>query len=328
MSPADRRLFLEQLNTTRLKLFQDELLNQLDDKYTNPEHGNFNDWQHVIESLPEITPSVIDLGQDAPVIGNSNDCAPEVRNSLKEILKALCPWRKGPFDVFGIHIDSEWRSDWKWSRIEPHVKDIKDKLVLDIGCSNGYYALRMQAMGAKLVIGIDPTWLYVFQFLALQKYLKNQQCVFVLPFTLKELPRGLTGFDIVFSMGVLYHHKEPQSHLKQIQELLTEEGQLVLETLIIDDKDTGALTPNGRYANMRNVWIIPSYAQLERWLKESGFVNITLVDLTKTSIKEQRQTEWMTGYSLANALDPKDSSLTIEGYPAPIRASVVAEKSV
>lgn len=328
MSPADRRLFVEQLNSTRLKDSQDELLNQLDYKYANPKHGNFNNWQHVIKSLPEITPSVIDLGLDAPAIGDSNDCTPGVRKSLEENLKALCPWRKGPFNVFGIHINSEWRSDWKWSRIVPHIKDLKDKHVLDIGCSNGYYALRMQAMGARLVMGIDPTWLYVFQFLALQKYLAKSQRVFVLPFSLEELPEVLTGFDTIFSMGVLYHRQQPQTHLNQVHKLLGRDGQFILETLIIEDEDADVLIPNERYANMRNVRIIPSYVLLENWLKESGFINIRLIDKTQTSIKEQRQTEWMTGYSLANALNPDNPSLTVEGYPAPIRAIVIADKTI
>ena len=328
MKLADRSRFIELLKGTRLETFQFELINQIDHKYTNPKHGSFDDWGNLIESLPAVTPSLINLNQSGPIIGERNDCSSETREIIENKLKALSPWRKGPFNVFDIHIDSEWRSDWKWSRIAPHIKDLKHKLVLDIGSSNGYYALRMQAMGASLVIGIDPTWIYVFQFLALQKYLANSQRVFVLPFALQDLPGSLSGFDTIFSMGVLYHQREPQTHFKHIYELLADGGQFILETLIIKDKDADVLIPNKRYANMRNVWMIPSYALLKIWLNESGFTNIQLIDTTKTSIQEQRRTEWMTGHSLADAFDPKDSSLTAEGYPAPIRASVVAEKKV
>ena len=247
-------------------------------------------------------------------------------SSLEEKLKTLSPWRKGPFELFGIHIDAEWRSDRKWSRIASHIS-LKDKLILDIGCSNGYYSLRMQGIGSNLVLGVEPTWLYVFQFFALQKYFAKEQHAFVFPIALEELPASLTGFDAIFSMGVLYHRQDPQEHLKRVYRLLEEGGQLVLETLIIDDDDADVLIPNERYANMRNVWMIPSYALLERWLKESGFENIQLIDTTKTNVEEQRQTEWMTGYSLANALNPDDSSLTIEGYSSPLRAIVIANKT-
>ena len=325
MIPADREQLIDALNNTKLSEIQQELITQLDKRYANPLHGNFKDWQKIIESLPELTPSVINLDQDAPVIGDAGNCSEDLSNLLEEKLKNLCPWRKGPFNVFNIHIDSEWRSDWKWSRIAPHIQ-LKDKLVLDIGCSNGYYALRMQASGAKLVLGIDPTWLYVFQFLALQKYFVKEQRAFVLPFTLEDLPTSITGFDVIFSMGVLYHRHEPQAHLQQVYKMLAEEGQLVLETLIIEDQDADVLIPNERYANMRNVWMIPSIALLETWLEEAGFINFRHIDKTKTTVEEQHQTKWSTGYSLANALNPDDSNLTIEGYPAPLRAIVVAKK--
>ena len=328
MSPSDRELFIELLNSTRLKEFQVELIKQLDNKYTDPKHGNFSEWQQVVKSLPKITPSLIYLDKEAPIIGNSNDCTSEVRQSLEDKLKTLSPWRKGPFKVFGIYIDSEWRSDLKWTRLAPHIKDLNDKLVLDIGCNNGYYALRMQAMGAKFVMGIEPTWLYVFQYLAVQNYLVHEQRAFVLPFALEELPEALTGFDTIFSMGVLYHRQEPLMHINQVHKLLDRGGQFVLETLIIEDKNADVLIPNERYANMRNVWMIPSYALIDQWLKESGFVNIQLIDSTKTTTGEQRQTDWMTGYSLADALNPNDPNLTIEGYPAPLRATVIADKAI
>lgn len=325
MRPADRSQFSELLKNTRLEAFQAEWLVQLDQKYANPKHGDFNDWQKTIDLLPDITPSLIDLAQHAPVIGSSDDCSQETRKDLEEKLKTLSPWRKGPFDLFGIHINSEWRSNRKWSRIAGHIK-LKDKLVLDIGCGNGYYALRMQAMGAKLVVGVDPSWLFVFQFLALQKYLIRSQCAFVLPFALEDLPASLTGFDSIFSMGVLYHRQESHAHLSQAYKLLENGGQLILETLIIEGDEANVLIPNERYANMRNVWMLPSYVLLQRWLQEVGYINIRLIDKTKTTVDEQRQTEWMTGYSLVNALDPDDPSLTIEGYPAPLRAIVLADK--
>lgn len=314
------------LENSGLQDFHLELLQRLEHRYAHPRHRLFDNWQNLIESLPDISPSFIDLDRAAPVIGRPADCTGEHGNLLQQGLKALCPWRKGPFRVFGIDIDAEWRSDWKWSRIAPHLGDLQDRRVLDVGCGNGYYALRMQALGARLVLGVEPMWTYVFQFFALQKYLPAPQRIFVLPLRLEELPDSLSGFDTVVSMGVLYHCRQPRAHLARVFGLLQEGGRLLLETLIIEDRGTEALVPVGRYASMRNVWVIPSYTLLKAWLVESGFVQVRLLDQSRTTVHEQRPTAWMTGHSLVHALDPKGHQQTIEGYPAPLRACVVAEK--
>lgn len=327
MIPPDRTELVSALNSTRLKDIQSEILALLDEKYANPKHGHFKDWQKILQSLPDLTSSSTDLNQETIKVGDSSDISSDQKRLLETQLKELSPWRKGPFNIFGIHIDTEWRSDWKWSRIASHI-ELKDKLVLDIGCGNGYYTLRMQAMGAKLVLGIDPSWHYAFQFHALQKYSSVAQRAFVLPFSFEEMPENSPGFDAIFSMGVLYHRQEPQAHLNQVYAMLDEGGHFVLETLIIDDENADVLIPNERYANMRNVWIIPSTDLLTTWLKESGFVNIKVVDTTMTTIEEQRQTDWMTRFSLEQALNPDDHSLTIEGYQAPLRATVIAEKEI
>lgn len=326
MIPPDRLKLDELLHASRLKYYKKEIFQKLQQKYTNSKHGNFNDWRSKVESLPIINPSYFNLSTDVPVIGHQADCNTEQINQIRLTLMALSPWRKGPFELFGIYIDSEWKSNWKWARIAPYIKDLKHKVVLDIGCGNGYYALRMQSMGAELVIGIDPTWLFVFQFLSIQKYIENIQRTFVLPFSLEEFPEGLAGFDTIFSMGVLYHRKEPMKHLQKVYDMLVQKGQFILETLVITDDSDKELAPTDRYANMRNVWKIPSCIQLKCWLNEVGFSGIEIIDITKTTIDEQRKTEWMKGYSLQEALDPCNFDLTIEGYPAPTRACVIACK--
>ena len=303
-----------------------ELLVRVEHRYAHPRHRHFNDWQHLIESLPDITPSFIDLDRAAPLIGRPADCPTGHGTQLEHGLKALCPWRKGPFSVFGIDIDAEWRSDWKWARIAPHLGDLRNCNVLDIGCGNGYYALRMQGLGARLVLGVEPMWIHMFQFLALHKYLPTPQHIFVLPLRLEELPDTRSGFDVVFSMGVLYHSRQPQAHLARMFEFLHEGGRLFLETLIVEHQGAEELIPVDRYASMRNVWVIPSYTLLKAWLVKSGFVRIRLLDQSRTTVHEQRPTAWMTGHSLVHALDPNDPQHTIEGYPAPLRACIVAEK--
>jgi tRNA (mo5U34)-methyltransferase len=231
---------------------------------------------------------------------------------------------QGPFDLFGVHVDTEWRSDWKWSRVAPHL-DLKGKRILDVGCGNGYYMWRMLGAGADSVIGVDPNWLFFCQFQAVQRYLQ-QEAAWHLPFPFEDLPPNLEGFDTVFSMGVFYHRRSPIEHLLALKDCLVKGGELVLETLVIEGDSNQVLVPEDRYAQMRNVWFLPSVPALERWLRRAGFSDVRCVDVSVTTVEEQRATEWMKYQSLSDFLDPNDHSKTIEGLPAPMRAVIVAKK--
>jgi len=246
-----------------------------------------------------------------------------LKSPLHSQLKALHPWRKGPYNLFGIHIDTEWRSDWKWNRLKNHIAPLEHRLVLDVGCGNGYHCWRMLGAGAKTVIGIDPMMLNVMQFQLVRK-LYGEAPVYVLPMGIEDMPYGLKAFDTAFSMGVLYHRRSPIDHLMELRDCLKPGGELVLETLVIDGGLGQVLLPEDRYARMRNVWFLPSCDTLIGWLKRCGFKNIRLVDVTVTSIEEQRTTEWMTFHSLKDFLDAENPQLTCEGLPAPKRAIVIA----
>ena len=195
--------------------------------------------------------------------------------------------------------------------------------VLDVGCGNGYYMLRMKELGAQTIIGIDPTLLYVMQFLCIQRF-RREENVFVLPLRSDDLPADARAFDTCFSMGVLYHQRSPLTHLRQLRGLLRPAGQLVLETMFVPGDESCAFTPPDRYARMRNVWLLPTVAELTTWLRRTGFEDIDVVDQSITFIDEQRTTAWMTFDSLVDGLDPADQSRTIEGWPAPRRAIVLA----
>lgn len=245
------------------------------------------------------------------------------QNHLEQVLMRLHPWRKGPLELGGVLIDAEWRSDWKWQRIRPYL-DLEARRVLDIGCGNGYFGWRMLGAGARLVVGVDPTLVFVMQWLACRHFAGNA-ANFVLPLGIEDLPAGPVGFDYVFSMGVLYHRRDPLEHLEHMRALLRRDGVLVLETLVLPDETLGPLlVPQSRYARMRNVWAIPTVDCLIAWLKQAGFQMPQLVDLATTTIQEQRSTEWMRFDSLAQALHPDDARLTLEGYPAPTRALLIA----
>jgi tRNA (mo5U34)-methyltransferase len=314
-----------QLSEAGLTDWVTELPDQINRILLNGGHGDLQKWQQILEQLPDINPSHIDLNRSRITIGAASDCNESEQHQLITQLQALRPWRKGPYNLFGIAIDTEWRSDLKWDRVQPHITPLKDRLILDVGCGSGYHCWRMEGDGARLVIGIDPTLLFCMQYHTVQRYVQSTK-TFVLPFSTDNLPATPAVFDTVFSMGVLYHRRSPIDHLTQLWDWLQWQGELVLETLVIDGAEGQVLIPEQRYAKMRNVWFIPSCDTLALWLRRCNFENIRCVDMNQTTIEEQHSTDWMTFESLSDFLDPNDPNKTIEGYPAPKRATFIANK--
>ena len=283
-------------------------------------HGDLARWLAALERLPEIRPDDVSLGG---VVGaRAADLASASTERLEAALKELIPWRKGPFHLFGIDIDSEWRSDLKWSRIAPYV-DLDGRRVLDVGSGNGYYGWRMLEAGAASVLGVDPSLLFVLQHAAVSYYVdRGGHRNTVLPVGLDELPAA-APFDVVFSMGVVYHRRDPADHIRGLAGRVHDESTLVVESLVMDG---APLRLRSRYARMRNIWLVPDLATLHLWLAEAGFADTEVVDVSPTTTAEQRTTAWMPYESLAAALDPEDPSRTVEGYPAPKRAVIIARK--
>lgn len=286
-------------------------------------HGDAPRWLGAIDTLPAVAPGIVELG-DTVRIGDHGDLNPSQLQALEASLRELHPWRKGPFAFFGTHIDTEWRSDWKWQRLEAVLGDLAGARVLDVGAGNGYYGWRMLGAGAAFVLGVDPTILFNMQHRATSFYLGELATRnILLPLRFEELPAGPV-FDVAFSMGVLYHRRDPQEHIARLRSHLAPGGRVVVETLVVGDEDAPWLSPGERYARMRNVWCVPTVETVQLWLAESGFDDPVVVSVERTSTEEQRTTDWMRFESLAEALDPSDPTRTIEGHPAPVRAIVTA----
>lgn len=313
--------FYALLAQSRLSPWLETLPAQLASWSKDALHGDFKQWQKVIANLPPTTPSSIEL-QEHVQFGQSTDISAGAAERIRVLLQQLKPWRKGPFAIHGIDIDTEWRSDWKWQRVAPHISDLTHRYVLDVGCGSGYHLWRMRGAGAECVVGIDPSQLFYAQFQAI-KHFNPDPAVNLIPIGIDEMP-VLKQFDTVFSMGVLYHRRSPIDFLQQLKNQLRPGGELILETLVVEGDAQTVFMPGDRYAKMRNVWFIPSTAALTQWLSRVGFQDIRLVDLSVTSLEEQRATAWMDNESLIDFLDPNDHSKTIEGYPAPLRAVIVA----
>ncbi|MFM1891103.1 MAG: hypothetical protein RLZ44_180 [Pseudomonadota bacterium] len=286
-------------------------------------HGDLDRWLAAVAGLPVCSGGQVHLDRAAVTVTGTADGA--VREAIEQGLQALHPWRKGPYELCGVAIDTEWRSDWKWDRLAPHLAPLAGRRVLDVGCGNGYHLWRIAGAGAALALGVDPTQLFLAQFLAVRHFVGDAWPVQLLPLGIEDVPEGLRAFDTVLSMGVLYHRRSPLDHLLVLRELLRPGGELLLETLVIEGGAGQVLVPGGRYAKMRNVWFIPSAVELAHWLRRCGLRRVRILDVTPTTTAEQRATPWMRFESLADFLDPADPARTLEGHPAPRRAVLLAE---
>lgn len=293
----------------------------------------FVGWWQRVNQLPQLQQAKVNLNAAAITATEGQALSGEGLSAQQQkkitgLLQGLMPWRKGPFDLHGVYIDTEWRSDFKWQRLAPHLGRLDGRRILDVGGGSGYHAWRLAGAGAEWVVCIDPSPRFFAQFSSVKKLLGSAELPAVdhLPLGIEAVPANLEAFDKVLSMGVLYHRRSPIDHLFELKAALRPGGELVLETLVVDGDEQQVLMPEGRYAAMGNVWFLPSVAALSLWLRRAGFRNIRCVDINLTTTEEQRATPWMTFQSLADFLDPNNPALTREGYPAPKRALLLADK--
>ena len=275
----------------------------------------------------------ITMSDKSGAVRITNPNIPSQDSALRSLIETLHPWRKGPFLLNDIDIDSEWQSWMKWNRIAPHLPDLKYKKVADIGCNNGYYLFRLLALGASSAVGFDPNDRFLLQYSLLQILAQNPN-IFFEPLGIEDLDLFPGTFDLILCLGVLYHRQNPIASLKQLKDSLRPQGTLFMESITIPEPVTGVLnTDRGnqlgnclyvkdRYAKMRNVYFLPTPTTLVQWMERVGFKEVQIISESETSLDEQRSTKDARFASLADFLDPENVAQTVEGYPRPRRTIV------
>ena len=279
--------------------------------------------QAAIAALPD--PVVTDVDLD-DVVGVDFDSAFEAQHAtqIEQTARLLMPWRKGPFRLGKLHIDSEWQSQIKYNLLKPHF-DLKDKTVGDIGCNNGYYLFRMQAHRPAKLVGFDPSAVFYSQFQFIDHFLQSGITYEMLG--VEHVEHYEHRFDTLFCLGVLYHRPDPIGTLKSLFRGLEPGGELILDTFMIDGEDEVCLTPRERYSKIGNIYFIPTINALKNWCHRAGFATVEVLEVKKTGHDEQRKTDWIASQSLEDFLDPNDPEKTVEGYPAPKRVYIRATVS-
>ena len=279
-------------------------------------------YQEAIKNLPQYDNVEVGLGDKVAVNISSLNESEAIQ--IKETALLMKPWRKGPFQINDLFIDSEWQSQIKYNLLEPHF-DLKDKIVGDIGCNNGYYLFRMLAHTPKKLIGFDPSAIYYSQFQFINHFIKSDIVYELLGVEHVEFYEH--KFDVLFCLGVLYHRSDPVMMLKSLFKGLNKGGELILDTFMIDGEGEMCLTPKDRYSKIPNIYFVPTVSALINWCHRAGFEKVEILETMVTEHNEQRKTEWIDTQSLEDFLDPNDATKTVEGYPAPKRVYIKAMKS-
>lgn len=240
-------------------------------------------------------------------------------SKVEKCAKMMIPWRKGPFKVFDIFIDSEWKSYIKYNLLRKHF-DLRDKKVADIGCNNGYYLFRMQEDSPRSLVGFDPSPLYKTQFDFINHFVKSDIVYELLG--VEHLEFYEEKFDLIFCLGVLYHRSDPVAMLKSLYRGLDKKGEVILDTFYIEGDEEISLCPKSSYSKIPNIYFVPTIKALENWCRRAGFEGFEVLETSVTNSDEQRKTDWIEGQSLEDFLDKDDKSKTVEGYPAPARVYV------
>ncbi|MEM1169875.1 MAG: tRNA 5-methoxyuridine(34)/uridine 5-oxyacetic acid(34) synthase CmoB [Cyanobacteria bacterium P01_H01_bin.35] len=277
------------------------------------------------QTIADIQTDFFDFSNAVIKVGNSDELSSEQKQRFHQSLQTFCPWKKGPFELFGVTIDAEWRSDWKWQRILPHISSLKNRKVADIGCHNGYFMFRMAAQQPELVIGFEPYTKHFWNFQLIQNIVKQTTLAFEL-LGVEHIHYYPQFFDTIFCLGILYHHTDPIGLLRKMREALAPKGEIIIDCQGIPGDLPVALTPQKRYAQARGIWFLPTQSCLENWIGRAGFSDINCFFAAPLSVEEQRRTTWANIDSLSEFLSPDDPSFTVENYPAPWRYYAIARK--
>jgi len=300
-------------------------IHQQRQQWINQNKKGFLRYRTPYETLASFVARSVDCHGASIKIGNADEVNPEERATIYTALRSFMPWRKGPFSVFGIDIDAEWRSDRKWQRLLPLLPDLQDKIVADIGCNNGYYLFRMAPYRPRLALGLEPSMQHYYCFKALNA-MARQEALHADLLGVEHLSLFPECFDVLFLMGIIYHHPSPITILRDIHNALLPGGAVLIESQAIPGEEPLALFPDGTYAKAPGIYFIPTGLCLRLWMEKAGFEQVELFCQHPMSGEEQRATDWMRFESYRDFLDPRDSSRTIEGYPAPLRVFLRGRK--
>ena len=300
-------------------------LHQQKQRWVNQQKKGFLRYRQPYEYLQKFSADHIDCTADTITIGSAEEVDTHEQEEIRKQLKAFMPWRKGPFSVFGVDVDAEWRSERKWNRLKTKLPDLNGKIIADIGCNNGYYMFKMMPFQPRFILGFEPSVQHYYCFKALNAMAGFDNLSIDL-LGVEHLSLFPESFDLIFLMGIIYHRISPVELLKDLYAALKPGASLIVESQAIPGTEPFALFPEKTYAKVPGTYFVPTGTALKNWLLRAGFSSVDLFCSHPMSEEEQRPTEWMVFESFSDYIDPANPEKTVEGYPAPWRVFLSATK--
>ncbi len=119
---ADWQLLSDRWRNSALEAWRLLLPEQFASGMSVKRYGDIPRWRTALAALPELRVNTTQF--DTSAVGCDGPINTSEKAALENALRGLHPWRKGPFELFDITIDTEWRSDWKWQRLLPGLKPL------------------------------------------------------------------------------------------------------------------------------------------------------------------------------------------------------------
>jgi SAM-dependent methyltransferase len=175
------------------------------------------------------------------------------------------------------------RGDPLWLVSELGARDLLRGTILDIACATGMYTFGLADAGARDVLGVEIRAEQVEQ-AELVRSLDPERFAavrFEHEPTSADAPRFRDGesYDLVLSMGLLYHLTDPVQHLRNLRRLAC--GALVLNTLTTAESEGHWLLvledPAGTTKALGGVSWIPHWAAIEPLLRAVGFEHVETI---------------------------------------------------
>ncbi len=148
------------------------------------------------------------------------------KKSILAVMEVLGPWNhniKLPHNIYTAYVDFYYKAHEEIMRIINHQLGgtFKKKKVVDIGCMEGYFATECALQGSK-VLGVEGKLLNVKKCEFTKSVLGLKNLSYVQDDAMKVTKGKYGSFDVVISLGLLYHLNDPFRFLKNMAVLCTD----------------------------------------------------------------------------------------------------------
>ena len=171
----------------------------------------------------------------------------------------------------------------KWSRIKQYIDaiDVKGKRVLDVGCNEGFFSLKLKELGAREVVGFDADEPRIRKAEFVAEVLNVSDVVYEVMDIFHEGLDAHGHFDVALCLGFLHRVSHPYQVLERLTQIC---DMLVLEwkSLREGSFDLPIMKFCGGHSKDSNIYSglywLPSVQCVLDMLRSLGFVHNFVID--------------------------------------------------